>query len=440
MNIYHELLCGGAALSVVGLGYVGLPLAVAFAHYCPVIGYDANPEKIGQLRRGEDPTMEVGPLLLGSSCVRFTSNPDDLKQAKFHIIAVPTPIFDDCTPNLEPLKQASLCVGRRLGKGSVVVYESTVYPGATEEICIPLLEQASGLKCGEDFAVGYSPERINPGDPLHRLENIVKVVSATGQEALEEIERVYRLVVQAGVHRAPSILVAEAAKVIENSQRDINIAFMNELSMIFHRLGIDTGDVLAAAKTKWNFLPFTPGLVGGHCIGVDPYYLTHCAQKAGHRAQVILAGRSINDNMGKYIAETLVKALIHQGSLVKNACIGILGVTFKENCPDTRNSRVMDIAAALKEYGAVAKLYDPQADKEEFARQYPGYCLCAWEELKNLDAVVIAVAHRSFACLTPTQLASLYRQPSQEGKILFDIKGLLPRYSWRVSGYDIWRL
>ena len=440
MNIYQQLLDGTAKLSVIGLGYVGLPIAVAFSRFCSVIGYDSNPQKIQLLIHGEDPTQEVGSLMLQNCSAHFTADETALAQAKFHIVAVPTPVFPDCTPNLEPLKQASLCVGRRLSKGSIVVYESTVYPGVTENICVPLLEKASGLRCGRDFFVGYSPERINPGDALHRLDTIVKVVSANTPEALEQVAQVYQLVVTAGVHRAPSILVAEAAKVIENSQRDINIAFMNELSIIFHRLGIDTGDVLAAANTKWNFLPFSPGLVGGHCIGVDPYYLTHCAEQAGYRSQVILAGRHINDGMGKYIAENLVKALIRQGIPVKDASVGILGVTFKENCPDVRNSKVMDIATELADYGVTSKLYDPQADGEEFNRQYPGFSLCSWEQMKNLDAVVIAVAHRSFACLTPKSLATLYRQPEQEGKILFDVKGLLPRPQWQDSGFSLWRL
>lgn len=304
MSLYEKLVNHEEKLSLVGLGYVGMPIAVAFAKKIDVIGFDVNASKIELYRKGIDPTKEVGDETIRESSVNFTADETELRKAKFHIVAVPTPVNDDHTPDLSPVKGASKILGRNLTKGSVVVFESTVYPGVTEDVCVPILEEESGLKCGDDFKIGYSPERINPGDKLHRLENIKKVVSGMDEETLDIVAKIYELVVEAGVHRAESIKVAEAAKVIENSQRDINIAFMNELSMIFHRLGIDTGDVLAAAKTKWNFLPFTPGLVGGHCIGVDPYYLTHCAQKAGHRAQVILAGRSINDNMGKYIAET----------------------------------------------------------------------------------------------------------------------------------------
>lgn len=365
MNLFEQLLNRETKLSVIGLGYVGLPIAVAFSRSVEVIGFDINKEKIDLYREGIDPTKEIGDKALKESTTIFTCDEGRIREAKFHIIAVPTPINEDKTPNLEPIISASKIVGRNLQEGSIVTYESTVYPGVTEDICVPLLERHSGLKCGTDFKVGYSPERINPGDKLHRLETITKVVSGMDEDSLNIIDKVYSLVAKSGTYRAKSIKVAEAAKVIENSQRDINIAFMNELSIIFNKLGIDTKDVLEAASTKWNFLSFQPGLVGGHCIGVDPYYLTYKAEQAGYRSQVILSGRRINDDMGRYIVENLVKKMSHEGINVGKARVAILGITFKENCPDTRNSRVIDIIDELKEYGINPRVHDPIANPND---------------------------------------------------------------------------
>ena len=400
MNLYDSLINGSTSLSVVGLGYVGLPIAVAFAKKIKVIGYDSNAKKISQYQKGIDSTNEVGNQAMWETDVEFADEPKRLSEARFHIVAVPTPVRADHTPDLFPIESASHILGRYLTKGSVVVYESTVYPGVTEDVCVPILEAESGLKCGVDFKVGYSPERINPGDKVHRLESIVKVVAGMDDEALEIIARVYALVAKAGVYRAKSIKVAEAAKVIENSQRDINIAFMNELSMIFHRMGIDTLDVLAAARTKWNFLDFRPGLVGGHCIGVDPYYLTYKAESLGYHSQIILSGRRINDNMGKYVAEHLVKRLIHQDIPVKGAKVAIFGFTFKENCPDTRNTKVMDIVNELREYGIFPLIVDPVADAEETARLY-GVALEPVEAVRKMDAIIVAVAHSAFVTYSP---------------------------------------
>ncbi len=388
MSHYDHLLSGEEKLSLVGLGYVGMPIAVAFAKRVNVIGYDLNARKIEQYRSGIDPTNEVGSDAIKATTVEFTADETKLREAKFHIVAVPTPVNDDHTPDLTPVEGASRILGRNLLKGSIVVYESTVYPGVTEDICIPILEKESGLKCGVDFKVGYSPERINPGDKVHRLETIVKIVSGMDEESLDEIAKVYELVVEAGVHRAPTIKVAEAAKVIENSQRDINIAFMNELSIIFNKMGIDTKSVLKAAGTKWNFLKFSPGLVGGHCIGVDPYYLTYKAERIGYSSQVILAGRRINDGMGKYVAENCVKKLIKANKRVKDARVAILGFTFKENCPDTRNSKVFDIVKELREYGIEPMIADPVADAEEALHHY-GISFVSLNDVKNMDAVIL---------------------------------------------------
>ena len=340
-NLYERIVNGEEKISLVGLGYVGMPIAVAFSKKVKVVGFDLNAKKIELYKNGIDPTNEVGDDAIKACTVEFTADETKLREAKFHIVAVPTPVNDDHTPDLSPVEGASTIVGRNLTKGSIVVYESTVYPGVTEDICIPILEKESGLKCGVDFKIGYSPERINPGDRVHRLETIVKIVSGMDEEALDQIAKVYELVVEAGVHRAESIKVAEAAKVIENSQRDINIAFMNELSIIFNKMGIDTQSVLKAAGTKWNFLKFFPGLVGGHCIGVDPYYLTYKAEQLGYHSQIILSGRRINDDMGKYVAESVVKNLIKADVSIKSAKVAILGFTFKENCPDTRNTKII---------------------------------------------------------------------------------------------------
>lgn len=424
-------------ISLIGLGYVGLPIAVAFANRgVSVIGYDFNEEKIEKYKVGIDPTKEVGDEELSKSEVFFTSNPQDLRQAKFHIVAVPTPITEDKVPDLTAVKSASKTLGQNLTKGSIVVFESTVYPGVTEEICLPILEKESGLKSGIDFKIGYSPERINPGDKVNRLETIVKVISGEDEESLDAIAKVYEIVVDAGVYKAESIKVAEAAKVIENSQRDINIAFMNELSIIFNRMGIDTQAVLKAASTKWNFLRFTPGLVGGHCIGVDPYYLTYRAQQFGYTSQVILSGRKINDGMGKYVAENLVKKIILAGKNVKDSKVAILGFTFKENCPDTRNTRVIDIIDELKEYGIKPIIADPQADEKEAFDHY-GIEFVDLKDIKDMDAVVIAVAHKEFVGKTAEELSSLFKK---DGKVLFDIKGILNRKDFEDAGYDYWRL
>ena len=383
--------------------------------------------------------MEVGDDVIKGTTVEFTSEETKLREAKFHIVAVPTPVNSDHTPDLRPVESASRTLGRNLVKGSIVVYESTVYPGVTEEICIPILERESGLQCGRDFKVGYSPERINPGDKVHRLETIVKVVSGMDDESLEEIAKVYELVVKAGVHRAPTIKVAEAAKVIENSQRDINIAFMNELSIIFNKMGIDTKAVLEAANTKWNFLNFSPGLVGGHCIGVDPYYLTYKAEQMGYHSQVILSGRRINDNMGKYVVEHLIKNLIKADVPVKDAKVAILGFTFKENCQDTRNTRVIDMVHELKEYGLSPIIADPQADVKEAKLEY-GIEFVPMEEIKAMDAVVIAVSHKEFLHFTQKDLDKLYKQAPNSNKVLIDIKGILNRKEYEEAGYRYWRL
>ena len=436
MALYERLINREEKISLVGLGYVGMPIAVAFAKKVDVIGYDLNEKKIEVYKSGIDPTNEVGDEVIKSTTVEFTSDETKLKEAKFHIVAVPTPVNDDHTPDLTPVEGASRIVGRNLTKGSIVVYESTVYPGVTEDICIPILEKESGLKCGVDFKVGYSPERINPGDKVHRLETIVKIVSGMDEESLEEIAKVYELVVEAGVHRASCIKVAEAAKVIENSQRDINIAFMNELSIIFNKMGIDTKSVLEAAGTKWNFLKFFPGLVGGHCIGVDPYYLTYKAEMMGYHSQIILAGRRINDDMGKYVAENIVKNLIKADKAVKNAKVAILGFTFKENCPDTRNTRIIDIVNELKEYGITPVIADPEADAQEAKHLY-GIDFVDMNTIKNMDAVVLAVAHNCFKEISLSDMDKLYGAGK---KVLLDIKGLLNRSEYEKAGYIYWRL
>ena len=435
-NLYQNIVNGEEKLSLVGLGYVGMPIAVSFAKKIKVIGYDLNKAKIELYKSGIDPTKEVGDEAIKNSSVEFTSDETKLKEAKFHIVAVPTPVYDDHTPDLSPVEGASKILGRNLTKGSIVVFESTVYPGVTEDVCVPILEKESGLKCGVDFKVGYSPERINPGDKVHRLETITKIVSGMDEETLEIVAKVYELVVDAGVHRAPSIKVAEAAKVIENSQRDINIAFMNELSIIFNKIGIDTKSVLEAAGTKWNFLKFYPGLVGGHCIGVDPYYLTYKAEMLGYHSQIILAGRRINDDMGKYVAENVVKNLIKAEKTVKNAKVAILGFTFKENCPDTRNTKIFDIVKELREYGINPIVSDPTADSDEAKRLY-GIEFVDFNSIKDMDAVVLAVAHNEFSSLKIEDMDKLFGKGK---KVLLDIKGLLNRNEYEKAGYDYWRL
>lgn len=438
MDIYSQLLQKQTKMSLIGLGYVGLPIAVAFSKHLQVIGFDVNSEKIQKYVQGIDPTQEVGSEAVMSSTVEFTSNPEKLREALFHIVAVPTPVNEDNKPNLTPVESASKILGQNLMPGSIVVFESTVFPGVTEEICVPIIERESGLKCGFDFKVGYSPERINPGDKKHTLENIIKVVSGMDEMALDTIAKVYELVVKAGVYRAKSIKVAEAAKVIENSQRDINIAFMNELSIIFHKLGIDTRDVLDAAKTKWNFLDFVPGLVGGHCIGVDPYYLTYKAEQHGYQSQVILSGRRINDGMGKYVSEQVIKKMVEHKISVLQAKVVILGFTFKENVPDTRNTRVIDIVRELNEYSINPIIIDPVADKSEALHEY-GVEINSTDRVNDADVVILTVGHDVFKKLSPSELSTYYKL-EHNPKLLFDLKGLLNLSEFTTSGFEVWRL
>ena len=438
MSLYEKLVNGEEKLSLIGLGYVGMPIAVAFAKKVKVVGFDLNENKIALYQSGVDPTNEVGDDVIKNTKVEFTADSSKLKEAKFHIVAVPTPVNNDHTPDLSPLEGASRILGQNLKKGSIIVFESTVYPGVTEDVCVPILEKESGLKCGVDFKIGYSPERINPGDKIHRLETIIKIVSGMDEESLEEISKVYELVVEAGVYRAESIKVAEAAKVIENSQRDINIAFMNELSIIFNKMGIDTLSVLEAAGTKWNFLKFYPGLVGGHCIGVDPYYLTYKAEQLGYHSQIILSGRRINDDMGKYVAESLVKNLIKANISVKGAKIAILGFTFKENCPDTRNTKIIDIYNELGEYGITPIVVDPAADAGEAKHLY-GITLDTMDAIKDMDAVIIAVSHSQFLSFDKEKISAFFN-PIHEKKVFMDIKGLFDRKDFSAEDYLYWRL
>ena len=440
MSLYEDIVSKKEKLALVGLGYVGMPIAVAFAKQVDVIGFDMNSEKIAKYRNGEDPTEEVGNDAIRESKVEFTDDERLLRNARFIIVAVPTPVNQDKTPDLTPVEGASHTVGRNLQKGSVVVYESTVYPGVTEDICIPILEQESGLKCGTDFKIGYSPERINPGDKVHRLENIKKIVSGMDEEALDTIASVYEIVIKAGVHRAGSIKVAEAAKVVENSQRDINIAFINELAMAFDRMGIDTAEVIEAMNTKWNALGFRPGLVGGHCIGVDPYYFVYEAEKLGYHSQIISSGRRVNDDMPQFIAEKIIKQLVLAGKKVRDSKVVFLGATFKENCPDVRNSKIMEIIAALKTFGIAPVLCDPMADPEEVKRGY-GYELTAFEDVKDADCLVLAVAHEKYRKMLLGQFDILFKrelEPSE--KVIIDIKSVLDKKEVETYGYSYWRL
>jgi len=440
MSLYEQIVKSEERIAVVGMGYVGLPLAVAFAEKgLKVIGFDINSQKINEYIAGRDATEEVGDERLQQvTNIEFSSNPEDLKRAKFIIVAVPTPVLPNKMPDLRPIEGASSLIGQNISRGSIVVYESTVYPGATEETCIPILEKESGLACGKDFKIGYSPERINPGDKVHRVENIVKVTSGMDEESAETVAKVYELIIKAGVHRATSIKVAEAAKVIENSQRDINIAFVNELSLIFDKMGIDTLEVLEAAGTKWNFLPFRPGLVGGHCIGVDPYYLAYKAEELGYKSKVILAGRMTNDGMGKFVAEKTVKKMIAAGHCIKGAKVAILGLTFKENCPDLRNSKVEDIILELKEYGIEVIVSDPIADAEEAKHEY-GVELVSLDAVTGVDAVILAVNHNAYLELDMAVLKSLYDTRHGE-PILIDVKGALDKSSALKAGFEFWRM
>ena len=440
MSLYENLVQKKEKLALVGLGYVGMPIAVAFARKgLDVIGFDLNREKIALYRSGVDPTKEVGDEAIRQSSVVFTAEEAMLRQAKFIIVAVPTPVNTDHTPDLSPVIGASEIVGRNLTKGSIVVYESTVYPGCTEDICVPILERKSGLKCGVDFKVGYSPERINPGDKVHRLENIRKIVSGIDAESLKEIQNVYNLVIEAGTYPVSNLRTAEAVKVVENSQRDVNIAFMNELAMVFDRMDIDTNEVVDGMNTKWNALGFRPGLVGGHCIGVDPYYFTYQAEKLGYHSQIILNGRIVNDSMGAYVADAAVRKMIEAGQAPKKSRVVILGLTFKENCPDTRNSKVSDVIRRLNEYGIHPMVVDPWANSREAEREY-GVTLTALEEVQDADCVIVAVAHRQFRDLGLGGVEKLYRRCPRSEQVLIDVKGLYSVEELKQSGLRYWRL
>lgn len=440
MSIYEKLLNNKEKLALVGLGYVGMPIAVAFAKKgLNVIGFDLNKEKIELYKSGVDPTKEVGDEVIKNTTLEFTADETRLREAKFIIVAVPTPVNTDHTPDLTPVIGASEIVGRNLTKGAIVVYESTVYPGCTEDVCIPILEKESGLKCGEDFKIGYSPERINPGDKVHRLENIRKIVSGCDDEALEDIKNVYDIVIEVGTYPVSNMRTAEAVKVVENSQRDINIAFMNELAMVFDRMDIDTNEVVDGMNTKWNALGFRPGLVGGHCIGVDPYYFTYEAEKLGYHSQIILNGRIVNDSMGAYVADQAVKKMIEAGQAPKKSKVVILGLTFKENCPDTRNSKVDDIIKQLNTYGIEPTVVDPWASERDAMREY-GVSLKSMEEAKNADCVIVAVSHNEFKAMSLDEIKGLFKNGADEEKVLIDVKGLYKVADLNASGIKWWRL
>lgn len=439
MSLFERIKRREEKVALVGLGYVGLPIAAAFAKKVDVIGFDVNQRKIELYRAGVDPTKEIGDDAVHSTTIHFTSDERQLQNAKFIIVAVPTPINQDKTPDLTPIIKASEAVGRNLTCGSIVVYESTVYPGVTESICVPILERESGLRCGIDFKIGYSPERINPGDKIHRLENIVKIVSGMNQDTLAEVKAVYDLVIEAGTHPVSNIKTAEAIKVVENSQRDINIAFMNELAMIFDRMGIDTNEVVDGMNTKWNALGFRPGLVGGHCIGVDPYYFVYEAEKLGYHSQIILAGRQVNDGMGAFVADAAIKEMILAGKSPKNAKVAIFGLTFKENCPDVRNSRVEDIIVRLKEYGIAPIVVDPWGSEEDAVREY-GVTLTPMDHVENLDCLILAVAHNEFRQIKVEQYLKMYRDMPNEEKVFLDVKGIFDYDALKQTGMRIWRL
>ncbi|MDR1857460.1 MAG: nucleotide sugar dehydrogenase [Desulfovibrio sp.] len=437
MASFEDLKQRKRPVAIVGLGYVGLPLAVALSRHVDILGFDISRRRIAELAAGTDRTREVDAADLAAAAIAYTSDPKDLASAAVVIVAVPTPIDAHRSPDLGPVLSATVTVGRHMGKGCVVVYESTVYPGLTEEICVPLLEKESGGTLGKDFTVGYSPERINPGDKVHTLSSVVKIVAGSDPATTDLLADLYGAVVTAGIHRAPDIRVAEAAKVIENTQRDLNIALMNELSMIFGKMGIDTVSVLEAAGTKWNFLPFRPGLVGGHCIGVDPYYLTFKAESLGFHPEVILAGRRINDGMGKHVAECAVKRLIAHGRFVRDATVGVLGFTFKENVPDLRNTKVVDVVRELAEYGVRTLVTDAQADPAEAVREY-GQELVPMDRLRGLDALILAVGHREYAALAPETLKGLFADP--DAAIVLDVKSFFDPVAMRDAGISYWRL
>lgn len=437
MTVYQDLINGKTKLSLVGLGYVGMPIAVEFAKHVPVVGFDINEQKIAQYMAGVDPTNEVGGEAVASSGIEFTSDPARLEEARFHIVAVPTPVNQDKTPDLSPVEGASRTLGKHLKPGSIVVYESTVYPGVTEDVCVPILEEESGLRCGVDFKVGYSPERINPGDRVHTLTTIRKIVSGMDAESLEEIKSVYDIVIEAGTYPVSTIKTAEAIKVVENSQRDINIAFMNELAMVFDRMGIDTSEVVDGMNTKWNALGFRPGLVGGHCIGVDPYYFTYEAEKLGYHSQIILAGRKVNDGMGEFVADAAIKQMVLAGLAPSKAKVGVLGITFKEDCPDVRNSKVEDILKRFAQYGIAPVVCDPWADAADAERAY-GVELVGMDGMRDLDCLVVAVAHRQFREMSAEAYKAMFADGPDGGKVLVDVKSILDKAEF--AGYRYWRL
>ena len=439
-KLFEKIKSGEESVSLIGLGYVGMPIAVAFANEgIKVVGFDKNKDKIELYKNGKDPTNEIGDDAIKQTRVMFTSDEKDLQKAKFHIVAVPTPVNQDHTPDLTPVIGASEIIGRNLTKGSIVVFESTVYPGVTEDVCLPIIERESGLKCGVDFKIGYSPERINPGDKVHRLENIKKIVSGCDVEALEEIKAVYDLVIKVGTYPVSNIKTAEAVKVVENSQRDINIAFMNELAMVFDRMGIDTNEVVEGMNTKWNALGFRPGLVGGHCIGVDPYYFTYEAEKLGYHSQIILNGRIVNDSMGKFVADATIKQMIKVGKAPVKSKIIVLGLTFKENCHDTRNSKVADMYNSLMEYGVQPIVIDPWASELDAKHEY-NIELSSMEAANDADCVILAVAHNEFKQLGLTKISEMFKNVPQNEKVLIDVKGLYAVADLKSSGLTYWRL
>ena len=438
-DIYQGLISGKEKLALVGLGYVGMPIAVEFAKHVPVIGFDINEKRVNEYKNGIDSTNEVGPAIKNSK-VDFTADPARLKEARFIVVAVPTPVNEDNSPDLRPVEGASRTVGQNLSAGTIVVFESTVYPGVTEDICVPIIERESGLKCGVDWKIGYSPERINPGDKVHTLTTIRKVVSGLDEESAQEIKKVYDIVIKAGTYPVSNIKTAEAVKVVENSQRDINIAFMNEIAIICDKLGIDTDEVLAGMNTKWNALGFKPGLVGGHCIGVDPYYLTNAAEKLGYHSQIILNGRQVNDSMGGFVADAAIKEMIEAGMAPKKATVVILGLTFKENCPDTRNSKVVDIINRLKEYDIHPVVADAWADPEVAKHEY-GVDLVPFEELPKADCIIVAVGHNAFRSMSMMQLKEMFKpELADEEKVIIDVKSLYRMDELKASGMRFWRL
>ncbi len=438
-NIYQGLISGKEKLALVGLGYVGMPIAVEFAKHVQVIGFDINEKRVNEYKNGIDATNEVGEAIKNTT-VDFTADPTRLKEAKFIVVAVPTPVKSDNTPDLRPVESASRTVGQNITPGTIVVYESTVYPGVTEDICIPIIEKESGLKCGVDWKIGYSPERINPGDRVHTLTTIKKIVSGMDEESAREIKKVYDIVIKAGTFPVSTIKTAEAVKVIENSQRDINIAFMNEIAMICDKMGIDTIEVLDGMNTKWNALGFKPGLVGGHCIGVDPYYLTSAAERLGYHSQIVLNGRKVNDSMGAYVADAAIKEMIEAGLAPKKATVVILGITFKENCPDTRNSKVVDIINRLKEFNITPVVSDDWAEVDIAKNEY-GVDLVSINELPKADCVIVAVGHDEYRSMSMMQLKQMFKENStDEEKVLIDVKSLYRMDELRASGMRFWRL